>query len=99
MKTKTIQPADAGKISAVEQKHLSTIRALSARRHRIVLAFTRNLLRLDMEAGTARIEAPKVEKQSPIAAFDAVLQIIAAEEARKAGKHLRLVVDNDRVAP
>lgn len=77
MKTKTIQPANAGKLSAVEQKHLSTLRALGARRHRLALEITRRFLSLDMAAGTARIEAPKV-----------------AAEARKAGKHLRLVVDN-----
>lgn len=34
------------------------------------------------------------QKVSPIARFNAILQIIAAEEARKAGKHLRLVVNN-----
>lgn len=83
MRINTTTPADAGKLSAVEQHHLLTIRALSARRHRAALVFARNLLQLDIEAGTARSERVNVGTTS----------------TRGAAKHLILVVDNDRGQP
>lgn len=40
--------------------------------------------------------AARPAKSNPIAEMNAILAVLAAEEARKAGKHLRLVVNNDR---
>jgi hypothetical protein len=93
MKTKTTKPAEFDNLSAVEKKHLLTIRSLSTLRHRAILRMARVLLQRDMETGTARIE-------NPIAKFNRLVgEIVATEKAVKAGRHLRLVVDNDRAKP
>lgn len=104
MKTKQTPPAfDQGSITEIEKHHLRTIRALSARRHRVILAMARNLLRSDVEARTARIKqpaaAPTARGQEPDARTLAVRAAIPGAFAAilAEGKpSLRLVVDNDR---
>jgi hypothetical protein len=87
--TTTTAPADVGNLSAVEKQHLTELRALSERRFRAVLRFTR-ALRVSEEINSQRL--------ATLANQESRREFLPIPEQQKRGR-LSLVVDNDLGTP